>query len=135
MKHLIFQFIKFFGISGFGWCLDFLLYIIFTQIFNWPVFWSNYLSSVPAVSLVFFVSTRKIFKRDNSKLPIGVKYLLYLVYQIILVSVVSILAEYLAIYFNRFFAMRLVKILVKIVITPITMITNFVVMKNIVERT
>lgn len=134
MKSLIFQFVKFFGISGLGWCFDFSLYLIFTQAFDWPVFWANYLSSIPAVSLVFFVSTRNIFRTGKSKIPIGIKYLIYLLYQIILLSLVSILGEYLALYISKLYISKLVKIFVKIIITPITMFINFLVMKIILER-
>ncbi len=135
MKGLLLQFIKFFGISGIGWCLDFSVYIFLTQILNWPVFQSNYLSSILAVSLVFYVSTRKIFKESKSKISIRSKYLIYLIYQILLLSLVSILGQYLSTCLGTLgLHSNITKILAKIIITPITMIINFVVMKIMVEK-
>jgi len=135
MKGLLLQFIKFFGISGIGWCLDFSVYIFLTQKLNWPVFQSNYLSSILAVSLVFYVSTRKIFKESKSKISIRSKYLIYLIYQILLLSLVSILGQYLSTCLGTLgLHSNITKILAKIIITPITMIINFVVMKIMVEK-
>jgi putative flippase GtrA len=135
MKGLLLQFIKFFGISGIGWCLDFSVYIFLTQKLNWPVFQSNYISSILAVSLVFYVSTRKIFKESTSKISIRSKYLIYLTYQILLLSLVSILGQYLSTYLGMLgLYSNITKILAKIIITPITMIINFVVMKIMVEK-
>ena len=135
MKGLLLQFIKFFGISGIGWCLDFSVYIFLTQKLNWPVFQSNYLSSILAVSLVFYVSTRKIFKESTSKISIRSKYLIYLIYQILLLSLVSILGQYLSTCLGTLgLHSNITKILAKIIITPITMIINFVVMKIMVEK-
>lgn len=135
MKGLLLQFIKFFGISGIGWCLDFSVYIFLTQKLNWPVFQSNYISSILAVSLVFYVSTRKIFKESTSKISIRSKYLIYLTYQILLLSLVSILGQYLSTYLGTLgLYSNITKILAKIIITPITMIINFVVMKIMVEK-
>ena len=105
MKGLLLQFIKFFGISGIGWCLD------------------------------FYVSTRKIFKESTSKISIRSKYLIYLTYQILLLSLVSILGQYLSTYLGMLgLYSNITKILAKIIITPITMIINFVVMKIMVEK-
>ncbi len=135
MRGLLLQFIKFFGISGIGWCLDFSVYIFLTQKLNWPVFQSNYISSILAVSLVFYVSTRKIFKESTSKISIRSKYLIYLTYQILLLSLVSILGQYLSTYLGTLgLYSNITKILAKIIITPITMIINFVVMKIMVEK-
>ena len=135
MKGLLLQFIKFFGISGIGWCLDFSVYIFLTQKLNWPVFQSNYISSILAVSLVFYVSTRKIFKESTSKISIRSKYLIYLIYQILLLSLVSILGQYLSTCLGTLgLHSNITKILAKIIITPITMIINFVVMKIMVEK-
>lgn len=139
MKVLIGQFIRFFGLSGLGWCIDFSLYLIFTLVFDWPVFYSNCLSSIPAITLVFFVSTKKIFKNSEQRIPLGIKYAIYVCYQMILLTMVSILGQYLALWIGNL-AKELVliekvsKILVKIIITPITMVMNFFVMKIMAER-
>ncbi|MDE6946756.1 MAG: GtrA family protein [Anaeroplasmataceae bacterium] len=77
MHRLVLQFIRFAGVSGLGWCLDFFVYIFLTQKLNWSIFQANYISSILAVSLVFYISTRKIFKKSKSKFPSWFKYLIY----------------------------------------------------------
>ena len=135
MHRLVLQFIRFAGVSGLGWCLDFFVYIFLTQKLNWSIFQANYISSILAVSLVFYISTRKIFKKSKSKFPSWFKYLIYLLYQILLISFVSALGQYLASFVEMLgIHSEITKVLVKIVITPITMIINFFVMKIMVEK-
>ena len=59
---LIKQAFKFFGISGIGWLIDFLIYTILTSVLKINVDVSNMISSLVGVSFVFLVSTRKIFQ-------------------------------------------------------------------------
>lgn len=139
MKSLIIQFIKFFGISGVGWCIDFMLYLFFTLVLGWPVFYSNCLSSIPAVTLVFFVSTKKIFRSHQGRLSIGAKYAIYVIYQMILLFFVSsigqVVAEWIANLASDIdWLQRAAKIAAKILITPITMLMNFIVMKIMAEK-
>ena len=139
LKRLINQFIKFIGVSGVGWCLDFSLYLVFTSILGWPVFISNCFSAVPAVTLVFTVSTSKIFQKMQGRVPTYVKYVIYLVYQIILLLIVSSLGQWLA----KTIVLKvgsikeivnLSKVIAKVMITPITMVMNFGIMKILTER-
>lgn len=139
MKSFINQILKFFGISGVGWCIDFLIYFFLTFVLGWPVFYSNCVSSILAVSLVFFVATKNIFKKADSRMPIGMKYLIYVSYQMILLLLVSSLGEYIVKWITNFAIyskdiQMLAKIIAKIFITPITMLMNFIVMKIMVER-
>ena len=48
-------------VSGVGWVIDFGIYTLLTGPMSFPVALSNYISSVPAITFVFFVSTRKMF--------------------------------------------------------------------------
>lgn len=139
LKRLFGQFIRFIGISGLGWCIDFSLYLIFTSAFRWPVFLSNCLSSIPAVTLVFIVSTRRIFQNSPGKVPVQAKYVIYLAYQFVLLMLVSSLGQWLA----NFIAVKaaefdiivkLSKVIAKVLITPVTMVTNFFVMKVLTEK-
>lgn len=134
MKKLIKQALNFFGISGIGWILDFIVYTILTSLFKINVDISNMLSSLVGVTFVFFVSTRKVFI-NNSKINIKVKYIIYIVYQIILIFIASkimlLLKDYLI---NIDLIAKYINIIVKIIITPFTMIINFIVMKNLIEK-
>lgn len=134
------QFLSFFIVSGIGWCLDFTTYIICTSIFSMPVSTANMISAVPAITWVFIISNKKIFKNEQSKLDIKYKYIIYFLYQLVLVTIVSYFGEWLyAIlesieFINNSFIINYLKIIVKIIITPITMILNFIVMKNLIEK-
>lgn len=139
MKAIFIQFIKFFGLSGLGWCIDFSLYLILTLVCGLPVFYANCISSIPAVTLVFFVSTRKIFEKNNSKIPLLVKYLIYVLYQFVLLTGVSALGQYIAAWItawagNWMLIAKAGKIFAKLFITPITMVINFIVMKGMAEK-
>ena len=72
-------------------------------------------------------------------MPIGMKYLIYVSYQMILLLLVSSLGEYIVKWITNFAIyskdiQMLAKIIAKIFITPITMLMNFIVMKIMVER-
>ena len=136
MKKLLKQIFGFIGVSGIGWIIDFTIYTVLTSIVEVPVFYANMISSVPAITFVFMISTHKIFSKGE-KLPLSVKYILYLLYQLILVTAVSAIAGRLALWIAGLFAGKLgtiSKILAKICITPITMAVNFVVMKFMAEK-
>ena len=130
------QILKFIGFSGIGWCLDFILYTILAFC-GVNLFWANIAGAVLGVSFVFISSTRYIFKNDG-QVPLWIKYFLYLIYQAILVTCVSyILVRINAFLLNNisaYIAPNYIAILSKIIITPITMVLNFIVLKNLVEK-
>lgn len=134
MKKLLKQALNFFGISGIGWILDLIVYTILTSILKINVDISNMISSLVGVTFVFFISTRKLFI-NNSKINIKIKYIIYVVYQIILIFTASkimlLLKDYLS---NIELIVKYINIIVKIIITPFTMIINFIVMKNLIEK-
>jgi len=136
MKNLIKQAINFFGISGIGWILDIIVYTISTSIFKINVDVSNTFSSFIGVTFVFFVSTRKLFI-NNSKINIKIKYIIYIIYQVLLIftasNIMLILKDYL-LTININLIIKYINIIVKIIITPFTMVINFVVMKNLIEK-
>lgn len=82
------QAFKFLGISGMGWILDLIVYIMLTSSFTVNVDVSNMISSFVGVTFVFLLSTRKVFI-NNSRINLKIKYFVYIVYQIILISIVS----------------------------------------------
>ncbi|WP_026748603.1 GtrA family protein [Leptotrichia trevisanii] len=135
LKKIFIQFIKFLFISGTGWVIDFGLYLILTGIFNLKILYSNILSSIPAITFVFIVSTKKIFKENKKGFSIKQKYIIYFLYQMILIFFISSLAQILyilAIKNNINFSS--LKLIIKLLITPITMILNFFVIKYLAEK-
>lgn len=126
-------------ISGCGWCFDFGLYLFATICLGVPVGWSNLMSSLVAVTFVFAFATRHIFARRQGHLSLRWKYVIYLVYQVCLVSAVSYLAQGLfqaciASAYAGVLADAQWKALVKCLITPLTLCCNFMVMKYLTER-
>ena len=138
LKKILKQFINFLFLSGIGWLIDFTLYLLFSNVFNLKIIYSNILSSIPAVTFVFFISTRKIFSKNNSRISLKEKYLIYFLYQLILILLISLLAQYLYLLSLKNISMnvelKLLKIIIKILITPITMLINFIVMKFLIEK-
>ncbi|WP_405356280.1 GtrA family protein [Fusobacterium animalis] len=138
LKKILRQFIKFLFLSGIGWLIDFTLYLIFSNIFDFRIIYSNILSSIPAVTFVFFVSIRKIFIKNKKGLTLKEKYLIYFLYQVILIITISLLGQYLYLLILKNIAvkieLKILKLIIKILITPITMLINFIVMKFLVEK-
>ncbi len=126
-------------VSGVGWLLDFGIYTLLTTVWKYPVTIANILSSIPAITFVFILSTRKIFSYKHNGLGMGSKYIIYLVYQAFLVSVVSVLAGCLysklySVFMQAGALKNWLPLFVKCLITPITMISNFIFMKVLVEK-
>lgn len=126
------------GISGLGWCLDFGIYLALTLLLELPVQTANHISTIPAVTLVFFLSTRHTFRQRPGGLPLWLKYILYVVYQLLLVTGVSWLGQQV---YDLLIVLPLpalildsLKILIKIGITPITMLLNYFVLGWLTER-
>lgn len=136
MKKLLLQALKFFGLSGIGWILDFSVYTILGFLSENLVL-NNYISSWVGVTFVFIFATRKIFKND-SKISIGWKYVIYLFYQAVMIYLMSKLLGFVnELILSVFTATIIVKfsaILAKIVVTPISMVVNFIVMKCVIEK-
>lgn len=136
LKNLIIQAVKFIGVSGIGWILDFFIYTCL-GLWSENLILNNTISSWVGVTFVFIFATRKIFK-NKSRISLKWKYLIYIVYQIILIFLISKFLGLINIFIINNIDLQIIKdfspILSKIIITPITMILNFIVMKNIVEK-
>ena len=125
----------FFGISGIGWLIDFSIYIILSNLLNINVDIANMISSFIGVSFVFFISTRKVF--INNKISLRIKYIIYVVYQILLIVIFSKIMLFLnnwLLELNWPFINNYISIVVKIIVTPFTMIINYIVMKLLIEK-
>lgn len=135
LKLLLIQFLKFLFVSGTGWIIDFGLYSMLTGIFGLQILYSNILSSIPAITFVFIISTKKIFVENKDGFSIKQKYLIYFVYQMILILLVSLLGQFLyTIAIKNGINFSLLKIIIKVMITPVTMFLNFFVIKYLAER-
>ncbi len=138
IKIIVKQGFSFLIVSGVGWIFDFCTYFILTKIFNMNVMFANMISAIPALTYVFSKSSKKIFKNESSKLTLKYKYIIYFGYQILLVSLVSILGEVLFNWFAKIITIPIIannlKIFIKLLITPITMTLNFIIMKNLIEK-
>lgn len=135
LKKIFIQFIKFLFISGTGWIIDFGLYLILTGVFNLKIMYSNILSSIPAITFVFIVSTKKIFRENKTRLSTKQKYIIYFLYQMILIFLISSLAQILyVVALKNNINFNSLKLVIKLLITPITMILNFFVIKYLAEK-
>lgn len=136
MKKIIIEILKFIGVSGIGWLIDVLIYLTLSSIIKLNVDISNMISSLVGVSFVFLVSTRKIFV-NNSKINLKLKYIIYIVYQLILIYLASLAILSLKNYLTSLdikLVIKYVNIISKIIITPFTMLINFIVMKLLIEK-
>lgn len=140
LRGLIRQALRFLAVSGTGWVIDFSVFWALTHFLDFPVSYANMLSSIPAITLVFLVSTHKIFANKKEGLPLWGKYLVYFGYQMVLVVCVSWLGEWLYRLISGTSLMEIaliadhLKIICKILITPVTMTINFFVMKLLCEK-
>lgn len=138
VKKIFKQFMSFLLVSGVGWIMDFTIYFALTHFANFNVGFANILSSIPAITYVFLMSNKKIFKNIDSKLSLKIKYLIYFGYQLLLLLSISLLGEFLYNKLINFVTIEILlnnlKICIKILITPITMTLNFIVMKNLIEK-
>lgn len=137
MKKLFIQAVKFLGISGIGWVLDFCIFNLL-NLRSGDVAVNNMASSLAAVCFVFAASTRKTFVQKDGGLRMSVKFIIYILYQAALILLASKLLSTLHVYLAGIFAgigaADFSAMAAKIMITPITMFMNFCVMKLLIER-
>ena len=88
IKKLFIQAIKFVGISGIGWLIDFGVFTIL-GLLGIPSWICNIISSLCGVTFVFFVSTRKTFEVSLKRLTLRQKYVIYVLFEIIIILVAS----------------------------------------------
>lgn len=139
IRRIIKQFISFLVVSGVGFLIDFSVYYYLTSYMGVPIAYANMISAVPAITWVFIISTRKIFQTSRHRYRVEVKYVIYLGYQAILLILVSQLAQRIYNYlypcvYSVHFLSEYLNLLCKCLITPITMICNFLVMKFLSEK-
>ena len=136
LRHLLRQILRFLGLSGIGWLLDFAVYTLLSlRMENLALV--NVISSLVGASFVFLFSTRFVF-RDSHRVPLALKYAIYIVYQLLLIFLISKLLAWvaagIALHAPWSLLRRLAAILSKILVTPITMTVNFLAMKAVIEK-
>ena len=136
MRSILIQAVKFIGFSGIGWLLDFSTYIVLGLVSSNLLF-NNVISSWVGVTFVFIFATRKVFQ-SNSIIPLKTKYFIYVLYQIILIFLISKLLNVVNDAIISNIQINLIikysSVLSKIIVTPVTMILNFFVMKGVIEK-
>lgn len=136
MKKIIIQAFKFFGLSGLGWIIDMCIFSLLTYFSVYTIL-ANIISSFVAVTFVYLTSTKNIFVNMNNKFNIKKKYVVYVLYQVIIVLISSTIINLIAKDLtgsNIELFVNYSKILAKIIVTPFTMVTNFMFMKFLVEK-
>lgn len=136
MKRIMQQGIRFIGLSGIGWILDFFVYMSLGLVSD-NLTRNNMISSFVGVSFVFIFATRKVFKNE-SRIALQWKYLIYILYQCALTFCISKLLSGINSAIVTYISMELIvkfsSVIAKILVTPITMTLNFFVMKGIIEK-
>lgn len=137
MKKLIIQALKFFGVSGIGWLMDMAIFSILT-FFSLSEVIANIISSFVAITFVYSVSTKKLFQNKDRSLDLKKKYILYILYQVVIVSLSSLTIGWIVSLIEKNITWSLLlkfsKITAKILVTPFTMVLNFLFMKFLIER-
>lgn len=126
------KFLRFALISGVGWLIDFSVYTALTHLTSIPVAAANYLSTLPAITYVFLISTRKLLSCKTDRASKLTKYLAYALYQLVLVTVASFAMQALASALAGF--LPYAKLAAKVLMTPFTMVANFFVLRAIAEK-
>ena len=136
MSGLFLQAVKFIGVSGLGWILDFCTYTVL-GFFSQDLSVNNIISSWVGVTFVFLYGTKGEIQ-NNSRIPLKLKYIIYLLYQCVLIFFISKLLNTInAVIVEKTMIdliLRYSSIISKILVTPITMVLNFFVMKGVVEK-
>lgn len=135
MNKILKQVINFIGFSGIGWLFDMFIYTILGTISN-NLFINNMISSCCAASFVFIFASTKIFTNKSNHLSL--KYTIYIIYQCICIYLISKLLVQVNILVVSYATIELVikyaSLISKMLITPITMVINFFVLKYLIEK-
>jgi putative flippase GtrA len=136
LKNLWKQAVTFIGLSGIGWFLDFSVYTCL-RLVSESFSLNNIISSWVGVTFVFLIAAGNIFQ-NRSKISLRWKYVIYLLYQSILIFCISNLLAVVHSMICELVTIDLILrfsfIISKILVTPITMILNFIVMKGVIEK-
>lgn len=137
MKKLLLQAFKFFCVSGIGWIIDFCIFLTLTKLGVSEVI-ANIYSSFAGICFVYAVSTKKLFKNMNENFNLKKKFIVYILYQVVVVSISSFVIGGLNGLIIKNIDIKLIhdfsQLVAKIIVTPFTMVLNFIFMKFLIER-
>ena len=132
-------FLKFGGLSGMGWLLDFALLLSMVGVLGVPPFAANLVSSSTAALTVFLVSRRLIF--DRSEGALGTRIAVYLLYTLCLITAaawaMTLIIQALGglAQANGFDPSRAALTAVaKVLVTPPQLLLNFLMSRHMSER-
>ena len=129
--------IKYTLVAGLGFITDFLVYNLLTILFDLNVLLSNIISSLIGLTIVFFLATNKVFKKNNCGIKLKYKYLIYVIYELILILFASKMMSILSNILSKtdiILIIKYAKLISKIIMTPITFTINYFVMKYLIEK-
>jgi len=124
------KFLRFAFISGGGWVIDFITYLVLTSLSFLPGN-SNFVSSYAGVTFVWYASLSSVFDRNAGRYRNFV--ILYWMYQFFSILLYSKLLQIVFVYITNHEMSWLVsvypEIVSKVVVTPCNLITNFFCMR------
>ena len=128
--------LRFAGLSGIGWLIDFCLLLALVRLFGLPVFTANLISAGTAGLTVFLLSRRMVF--DVSHGSVARRALFYLLYTVAVILLASWAIRLLAGGFQSgkiaWLARPVVAAAVaKILVTPVTLGLNFIAARGVNE--
>ena len=126
-------------VSGLGWLIDTSVFMTLSGVGRWQPTAANVVSGSCGALFVFAVSARGIFRRNRGSL--AQKILVLLAFNLVVIVISSFVLGFLT---DRIDALALrmawslpsadIKLAAKILVTPVTLVLNFVVVRFLLER-
>ena len=124
-------FITFVLLSGVGWLCDFVTFTLLVKLFNVHSFEANFVSSYAGVTFVWFTSLKRVFKFSGK--GHSTFLLVYWCFQFVSILIYSQLLDMIVHVIPSVFQLAQIsqnpEIAAKIIITPFSLLTNFIFMK------
>ena len=137
----------FVAVSGTGWLLDTAVFLLLSGPGGWPVAAANMLSGSCGALLVFAASSRGIFRRNDGSMAQKVAVLL--LFNAVVIAASSAVLALIAARLGTLSATwgpawgeawgwtpppNVLRLLAKVLVTPVTLALNFVVVRLLLER-
>ncbi len=126
--------LTFVSLSGVGWLIDFAVFGALVSLVDLAPFFANYISSVCGAAFAFFafsvISTKGLYRPRGRELGI------YIAYQLVSITVFSLAIEFLSRLLGEYnfvvSGLVVAPLLAKVVVTPFTLLTNYVVSRLLI---
>ncbi|WKZ85930.1 GtrA family protein [Ralstonia pickettii] len=126
------QFMRFAGVSGACWILDFAILLALTGWVGIGPLLGNIVSSTIAAATAFLITAHVVFNRNNGLMHRKLAF--YLVYNGCMILVASWVMKELVTWLVAMLTRGEAIVAAKIAITPVVMLCNFAVSKTATER-